>query len=145
MRRFIGVVCVVVVLGGIALMLPGVRSEVKALIRPEEPPPLTPLTVTLPPTATSSMPTALPSAMPTTSSTRTPVAASPTAIPDVVTQPAASELPSATSAPSASVAPTATELPLPTPTRGPVEVNGRWYDAYIPAASKEAQAYQYSC
>lgn len=33
----------------------------------------------------------------------------------------------------------------PVPVPSPIAVNGRVYDAYIPAASKEQQAYQYSC
>ncbi|NTU80967.1 MAG: hypothetical protein HGA45_16565, partial [Chloroflexales bacterium] len=43
--------------------------------------------------------------------------------------------------------PTATTTPPPTPspTPAPVRVNGRLYDAYIPAAVKQGQAYQYSC
>jgi hypothetical protein len=42
------------------------------------------------------------------------------------------------------VPPTATPVP-PTATPAPVEINGRVYDAYIPAATKAQQAYQYSC
>lgn len=57
-------------------------------------------------------------------------------------------------------APTATNTPLPPtatatattpptataePTRGPVIVNGRRYDAYIPAATKAKQYYHYTC
>jgi hypothetical protein len=46
--------------------------------------------------------------------------------------------------------PTATEVPpTPTPTaqaaRAPIAVNGRTYDAYIPAASKKGQWYHYTC
>ncbi|HWQ14327.1 MAG TPA: hypothetical protein VNL77_16125, partial [Roseiflexaceae bacterium] len=41
--------------------------------------------------------------------------------------------------------PPPTATPPPSPTPAPVEVNGRRYDAYIPAAVKEAQAYRYSC
>ena len=38
-----------------------------------------------------------------------------------------------------------TATPEPTATAGPVVVGGRTYDAYIPAASKPGQFYQYTC
>src|SRR5262245_34360958 len=47
--------------------------------------------------------------------------------------------------PVATALPTDTPTPAPSPTPEPVVVNGRVYEAYIPAATKEKQAYQYSC
>ena len=147
MRVLIGVVCLLLVLGGVGVMIPAVRSEVKALLRPDEPPPLTPLAVMLPPTivaATTTMqPTATDTPRPTTTDDASPIVP-PTANAIVpTTQP--TEPVAATTSPTVEP-PTATPAPpMPTPTRGPVEVNGRMYDAYIPAASKEGQAYQYSC
>jgi hypothetical protein len=143
LRRLSGWVCAVAILCGIGSFIPRVRSEVKALVRPEEPPPLTPLAVVLPPTVAPS---------PTVASSATPV---PVPSPPVVVAPPLAEISAAslepppptaepTAEPTATVAPTATE-PAPTSTAGPVVVNGRTYDAYIPAASKEGQAYQYSC
>jgi hypothetical protein len=49
----------------------------------------------------------------------------------------------AAAAPAPTAAPNPTSEPSPTP--GPLIINGRAYDAYIPAASKEKQAYRYSC
>ncbi|NJM08607.1 hypothetical protein HC891_24100, partial [Candidatus Gracilibacteria bacterium] len=53
----------------------------------------------------------------------------------------------ATDTPSPSpLPPTATATPAPpTATPAPVVINGRTYDAYIPAAVKNSQLYQYTC
>jgi hypothetical protein len=122
-------IAVVVFATAASLFIPAVRSGVGAIIRPEPPAKITPIAVTLPPTATIARPTA------TTRPSSTPSALPPT----LVAQPSAVPIPpTATAEP-----PTAT--PTATPTAGPVEVNGRRYDAYIPAASKPGQFYQYSC
>jgi hypothetical protein len=47
--------------------------------------------------------------------------------------------------PTSTIAPSATSVPTAIPTPQSVEVNGRLYDAYIPAATKQAQFFQYSC
>ena len=52
-------------------------------------------------------------------------------------------LPTATPAPTS--IPTATPAPTSIPTATPIIVNGTAYDAYIVAASKTAQEFQYSC
>nr|PZN34003.1 MAG: hypothetical protein DIU80_03115 [Chloroflexota bacterium] len=110
----------------VALLVPEVRSEVRALIRPEPPAPITPL-------ALATVPPRPPPRAPATPTATTPPTARATAA-------------AATSSPAtATPSPAPTDTPLPTPTPGPVVVNGRVYDAYIPAASKEGQFYQYSC
>ncbi|MBA3468937.1 MAG: hypothetical protein H0T53_04770 [Herpetosiphonaceae bacterium] len=55
--------------------------------------------------------------------------------------------PTATSAPTSTPEPTATAAPTPEPTatNPPVFINGGAYEAYIPAAAKEKQLYQYTC
>jgi hypothetical protein len=121
-HRLVALALVVLAIAGGAALLPDVRGRVRALVRPEPPAPITPLAV-----ATIPVPPA-PSAPPT----HTPP---PSATPRV-----ASATPLATVTPPP---PSPTAIPSPTP--GPVVVNGRLYDAYIPAASKEQQAYQYSC
>jgi hypothetical protein len=104
---------------GVVLLVPGARSQVRALVRPEPPPRITPLALRLP--TPSPPPTAQPTASP----------AGPTARLAATAALAPTEAPSPT--------------PEPTPTPGPVEVEGRTYDAYIAAASKEHQTYKYSC
>lgn len=135
MRRYILGFLSVMVLAGSTIFIPGVRSRVKAIVRPEAPPQLTPLAVTVPQPVTQrrSQPTARPE----------PTA---TAKPPATTRPASTTAASAQAItePTATLAPSATAVP-PTPTTGPIEVNGRVYDAYIPAATKKEQAYQYSC
>lgn len=60
-------------------------------------------------------------------------------------QPTETPQPTATATPQ----PTATATPVPTvapsPTPATASINGRVYDAYIPAASKPQQEYQYTC
>ena len=126
MRRYAISTLLVLFVAGASLLIPGVRSQVRAIVRPEPPPQVTPLAMTLPQRTPIRQPARL---IPTTRSTAT-LAASRTSVP-------------AAAAP----APTATPSPMsePSPTPGPLIINGRAYDAYIPAASKEKQAYRYSC
>lgn len=144
-----------------SLVVPDVRSRVRALVRPAPPPQITPLAMSVPsqPLPTDAAQTAVADAPTATSAaTNTPQA---TASPQTATQTA--DAPTATSAaadtaerpaiatpivPTLTPAPTITP-PAPTatvaPTAGPIEVNGRFFDAYIPAATKPQQFYQYSC
>lgn len=125
MRRFVIAALAALTIAGASLLIPGVRSQVRAIIRPEPPPRITPLAITLPQRSTTvaTVPTAI--APPTAIATRMPAQPERTATPQ----------------------PTSTPNPPnpPSPTPDPVTVNGRVYDAYIPAASKEQQAYKYSC
>ncbi|MFO7166945.1 MAG: C39 family peptidase [Chloroflexota bacterium] len=126
MRRLVLTGLIVLAALAVALLVPEVRSEVRALIRPEPPAPITPL-------ALATVPPRPPTRAPATPTATTPPTARATAA-------------AATSSPAtATPSPAPTDTPLPTPTPGPVVVNGRVYDAYIPAASKEGQFYQYSC
>lgn len=102
-----------------------VRALVKSIVRPEPPAQITPLAITLP--ATPTAPPATSTAPPPTTTPRP--------------QPTRAVQPSPTTTPP----PTATSSPTATPTRGPVEVGGRRYTAYIPAATKPGQFFQYSC
>jgi hypothetical protein len=119
LRRLIAPLLIGLALLGLVALLPQIRSAARAALRPEPPPPITPLALVVAPTRTLA-PTATP--------------APPTPTP----------APRATDAPTAEP-PTPTPPPPPSPTPGPVAVNGRLYDAYVPAATKEGQAYQYSC
>jgi hypothetical protein len=107
----------IVVVGAVALH-PGLRGRAKALLRPEPPPPITAIAVVAP---TPQLP--------------------PSSTPPLLHSPTPQLPPSST--PQLPPSPTPSLPPSPTP--GPVEVNGRRYDAYIPAATKDKQAYQYSC
>ncbi len=143
-RRIVLIALLLASLGSLSLLIPDVRSfaftTVKAVVRPEPPAPITPVALvgpmmtvppaTVPPTATATAtPTSTPLPEPTTAPTLPP-----------------SALPLATAPPPTATAPPPTATPPPpTPTPGPVEVNGRLYDAYIPAANKEGQRYQYTC
>jgi hypothetical protein len=120
-NRFKVVAILVVVLAGSGLLIPDVRHTVRALVLPDPPPRITPVALIPPRTVRpSSTPTSRrPTARPTSTPSR------------------ATSLPEAT--------PTVTPSPAPSPTPEPVVVNGRVYDAYIPAATKEHQAYRYSC
>lgn len=93
--------------------------------------------------------TALPSATATSSATSIP----PTTTPEPPTPTATSIPPTSTpeptpvpptAVPPTAVPPTTTPQP-PTATPAPIVRNGRSYTAYIEAASKASQAYQYSC
>jgi uncharacterized protein YvpB len=117
-------------LGAFAIRNPTVRTEVKVLLGLEAPPQITPLALVLPspdpPTATvGSSPTA-------------------TAVPPTATL-APSTTPSPTPMPSSTPTVVPTLPPTPTSPPTPVVINGRSYDAYIPAAVKEGQLYQYTC
>jgi hypothetical protein len=131
MRRVVIAAVLALLIGSASLFIPGVRSRVKAVIRPEPPPLITPLALTLPQhvAAVPSRSAALAGPAPTTQSTNTPTLT--VGIPARTARPVPTAVPSPTLAPS--------------PTPGPVVVNGRTYDVYIPAASKEHQAYKYSC
>jgi uncharacterized protein YvpB len=133
-RRIALIVLLVLLLGGASMLVPdiraGARSVAKAVLRPEPPAPITPIALSLPPTSTPT-PHATPTSPPPTPTLPPTLAPSATAV--------------STSPPTPTPVPPTPTLPPPTPTRGPVEVNGRLYEAYIPAANKEGQAYQYSC
>jgi hypothetical protein len=124
MRRTAALALVTLAALGALALHPGVRGQIRAVVRPEPPAPITPLALAVPPTQT----------------------AAPTALPDTPL-PTRSEGPTATPAPSPAPVEVQGDGPGATPalSPAPVEVNGRLYDAYIPAASKEGQAYQYSC
>jgi hypothetical protein len=130
LKRFAIVAAVVFVLAATSLLIPNVRQRVRALVRPEPPARITPLAVNLPtdrrPTADDPQPTL----------TAPPVTRQPS--------PAAGH-PSPSATPSPTDTPTDTPTPAPSPTPAPVVVNGRVYDAYIPAATKDHQTYKYSC
>lgn len=130
MRRIIFVIGITLVLAGTSLFIPDVRSRVKALIRPAPPPQITPLALSLPAQAPARL-------RPTTISLPTPT---------IVSRRPAPTTPATGAAGNASTrTPEPTATPQPTPTSGPIEVNGRVFDAYIPAATKPGQFYQYSC
>ncbi|MFP4438350.1 MAG: C39 family peptidase [Chloroflexaceae bacterium] len=145
MRRFVFIVFLLATVGGASLLVPGVRQQARgyarAVLRPEPPAPITPMPLANLPSVVADA-TAPPPASPTTAATATATAFPATAtledtlVPSA-TLPAASPTPLLTS--------TATPLPSPTAPPEPVVINGRVYDAYIPAANKESQAYQYSC
>lgn len=123
MRRLLLLLLAAALIAGASLFVPDIRSRVRALVRPEPPLQITPLAVTLPSPRPSSAPASSPTARPSAT-------AAPTTRPSATTG-------AATAAP--------TDTPAPTPTTGPIEVNGRLFDAYIPAATKPGQFYQYSC
>jgi len=132
---FLGIV-LLVLLATVSLFIPAVRGRVRAAIRPEPPAPITPLALGAPPTRVT-MPTPMLPVTPTAT------LSAPVATVDVAQHAAVS---TATSSPSlVPVTATPTVSALPTATAGPVVVDGRTYDAYIPAATKAGQAYQYSC
>ena len=117
-------------LGGFALSNRTIRTEAKVLLGLEAPPQITPLAVVVPSPApaTALRPTSAPAQ----------VIAS--AIP-ASTGPAS---PRRSAAPTALAEPTETPIP-PTPTPEQVVINGRVYNAYIPAVVKKGQLYQYTC
>jgi hypothetical protein len=118
--------CVMLGVVGVAAQNETLRGRIRAIVRPEAPPPITPIAVTLP--------------------TRSPTPLPPTpTLPPTATPPVAEATRAAAATPAPSPTPAPTLTPVPTPTAGPVEVSGRVYDAYIPAASKPQQFYQYSC
>lgn len=120
MRRLVIIVCLLCALLGLSIFIPDVRNQVRAIVRPEPPAPITPIALVEPATAVPPTPTILPPTPTEAMAPTTQNIATPTAIPTDVP-------------------------PTATPTVGPVTVNGRVYDAYIPSATKDSQAYQYSC
>jgi hypothetical protein len=134
LKRLTIVVTLVFTFAAASLLIPDVRQRVRALVRPEPPARITPLAVNLPadrPTTNDQRPTTInPSPTPDEGGQRPKPPPSP-----VIHHPSPSAMPS----------PTDTPTPAPSPTPAPVVVNGRVYDAYIPAATKEQQAYKYSC
>jgi hypothetical protein len=125
MRRLVIAAMIALVIAGASLLIPDVRSQVRAIVRPEPPAQITPLAVTLPQRKTATTERVTPTKQATASSARTatPTDRANTSVPRAVPSPA----------------------PPPSPTSEQVIVNGRVYAAYIPAATKEKQAYQYSC
>ena len=125
MRRYASVTLIALMLAGMStLLIPAVRSRARGLIRPGPPPRITPLALASP--RVTPRPPPRPTATPRPTLTPIRAAITPTRGPTETPTP---------------LPPTST----PTPTPGPIEVNGRLYDAYIPAATKEHQAYKYSC
>ncbi len=115
-----GILLIIVLLGVAAMANPTVRTEAKVLLGLEPPPQITPLAVVLPAPRATTQPA------------RATLLPSPTATPTGTRAPSPTALPSATALPS-------------TPSPAPVIINGRTYTAYIPAAVKEGQLYQYTC
>ncbi|HZG69683.1 MAG TPA: hypothetical protein VEZ12_23320, partial [Herpetosiphonaceae bacterium] len=144
MRRHLLIALIAVILTGGTLLIPQVRSEVRSVIRREPPPQITPLAVSLP-SRTVEDPLRVPSA---TVEAQTAAPPSPTATASVAPSPSATPEENASDVGTPRVLPSSpTPAPTPpaptaaaTPTRSPVVVHGRVYDAYIPAATKEGQA-----
>ncbi len=132
MRRLVILMFAVVLLFGAGLMVPGLRTQVRSLVRRDPPPRITPLAVAVDMDAYTShrssatAATALPSAT---------VLISPTASPTLSTRSLAVP----------SIVPASTSTPTAMPTATPVVHHGRVYDAYVPAAAKQEQFFQYSC
>ncbi|MBC8075091.1 MAG: hypothetical protein H7Y32_03365 [Chloroflexales bacterium] len=113
-------------LGALALQSPTLRSEAKVLLGLEAPPQLTPLAIgALPPTPA--------------------VAAAQAQRPTRTLLPTAAPTRAQTPKAGATATATATTAPTVVPSPAPVVMNGRVYDAYIPAAVKKSQLYQYTC
>lgn len=129
------VLLVCIIIGGATVLsqVPAVRARVRSLVRQSAPPPITPLALATAQPRLPTRPVPTPFAAPPIAQTATPFG-SPTA--------AASALPLPLPEPSA---PPATLTPAPPTPTGPMLVGGRLYDAYIIAATKDKQAYQYSC
>jgi hypothetical protein len=120
----IALLAALALLGGAALANRTVRNEAKVLLGLEPAPQITPLAVVLPAPRTST-----PAPSPTPQPTHTPAPPTPTG----------------TFVPSPTVPPSPTPLPSATPSPAPVVVGDRVYDAYVPAAVKQGQRYQYTC
>lgn len=166
MRRYLLLAFILMILAGASLLIPRIRSQVRGLVQREPPAQITPLAVSLPSTATTTVvevvltatqaPTTMPPS-PTLFASATLVASPTSASIEVIDEPSPAATESTHDEPTLSAAipirtvvptqiPTAEpELPTASPVPASVAVNGRVYDAYIPAASKEQQAYQYSC
>ncbi len=132
MRRLVVSMLAVVFLASASLTLPALRTQIRALVRREPPPRITPLAVVvdLPAPTSRSTYAATASAMPDPSPSQSP-AISPTPLSAQALRPA--------------VLPTSTPEPTNIPSPTAIERNGRVYDAYIPAATKPTQFFQYSC
>ena len=130
MRRGFLLVLIGIILVSASLLSPQMRGIVRTIVRPEPPLQITPQEVALP------QPTLVPKVAPTSAPT-----ARPTRPPATATQTLKATAPAPTAVPTVPPSPTS----APSPTAGPIEVNGRLYDAYIPAASKLQQFYSYSC
>jgi hypothetical protein len=124
MLRWAILILLIVAIASVAgLANPTIRNEAKVLLGLEPAPQITPLAVTLPaPRATS------PPARATHTATPLPAAT-----------------PTGTRVPSPTALPSPTAQPSSTPTPGPVTIGERTYAAYIPAAIKDGQRYQYTC
>jgi hypothetical protein len=112
-------------LSGFALSNRAIRTEAKVLLGLEAPPQITPLAVVVP---APMRPTSIPAQV---TALAKPTIASPAA-------------PTHSAAPTALAEPTETAIP-PTATPEQVVINGRIYNAYIPAVVKKGQLYQYTC
>jgi uncharacterized protein YvpB len=117
-------------LGGFALSNRTIRTEAKVLLGLEAPPQITPLAVVVPASAPA---TAL-----------RPTSARAQATAPVIPSATGQADPTHSAAPTALAEPTETPIP-PTPTPAEVLINGRVYNAYIPAVVKKGQLYQYTC
>jgi hypothetical protein len=121
---------VILLLAALSLSFPPTRGALRDLVRREPPPRITPLAIVV---------------------AEAPAGATPTLGPLMVARPtelATTVVPRSTSAvkyPPSPTLPRPTRTPLPSATPAPVVIGERVYDAYVPAASKEGQAYQYSC
>jgi len=129
-KLVVGLLIGLALLGGFALSNRTIRTEAKVLLGLEAPPQITPLAVVVPSPAPA-------------------IALRPTSAPVQVTAPAI-PAPIGPASPTRSATPTAltepTETPIPpTPTPEQVVINGRVYNAYIPAMVKKGQLYQYTC
>lgn len=140
---------VVLLLAVVALASsPALRHELKLLAGLEARPQITPLAVGALPTAGAPSATAGLAQLPTVAApSATPPVGPPTPPPSAAGAPSRprqdqSEAP--WPEPAERVEGHAAD-PTPAPPPAPIVVNGRSYDAYIPAAVKEGQAYQYSC
>lgn len=135
------IVAAALFLAGASLLFSPVRGRVRALVRNEPPPRITPLALSTPVPA---MATRAPTATTIPSSTPTP---RPTVTTDTPLPALTATMVEATATPAPTAMPTAipTTAPTPLPTPATVEVNGRRYAAYLPAATKESQFFQYSC
>lgn len=129
MQRYMIVLLLLLVLGllaGLAIRNPTIRTEVKVLLGLEAPPQITPLALVLPSLAPATA-TGTPSPPPSASPVPPTATIEPSTTPTVTTEPSP------------------TPVPTPSATPAPVVINGRVYDAYIPAAVKEGQRYAYTC
>jgi hypothetical protein len=142
LKRLTVIAAAIFLLASASLLLPDVRQRVRAIVRPEPPPRITPLAINPPPSARPAAADRQPAAREHESDKQTRRPGDKTHG-NLSVSPSPSLLVS--QQPAASPAPTFTPTPAPSPTPAPVIVNGRVYDAYIPAATKEHQAYRYSC